>query len=75
MDVVIGFVVGYLVSKRLGRLNFEEIGEAWEKIKNSEEAQDFLAGSVDLGFQMYHYWSQRVTESFLALSARNKKRR
>jgi len=53
MDVAIGLVVGYLVGTKAGRLDFNEMRQAWDKIKRSEEAQDLVAGTADIGFQLF----------------------
>jgi hypothetical protein len=53
MDVAIGLIVGYLVGTKAGRLDFNEMRQAWDKIKRSEEAQDFVAGTADIGLQLF----------------------
>lgn len=46
MSVVAGFVAGYLLANRSGRINFGELNESWEKIRTSEEVQDFVTGGT-----------------------------
>jgi hypothetical protein len=52
MGVIVGFIIGYILGTRNGPLDLDEINEAWEDIRNSEEAQAVVAGGADIVLQM-----------------------
>jgi len=42
MDLIIGFVVGYVLGAKGGHEKFEELKEAWQTITQTEEFQKLL---------------------------------
>jgi hypothetical protein len=42
MDLIIGFVVGYVLGAKDGHEKFEELKEAWQTITQTEEFQKLL---------------------------------
>jgi hypothetical protein len=42
MDLIIGFVVGYILGAKGGHEKFEELKEAWQTITQTEEFQKLL---------------------------------
>jgi len=52
MGVFIGFIIGYIIGTKSGPLDLDEIGQAWNEIKSSEELQAVVAGGADMALQM-----------------------
>lgn len=52
MGVIIGFIIGYILGTRSAPLDFEEISQAWEDIRKSEEAQALVSGGADMALQV-----------------------
>jgi hypothetical protein len=48
MGAAIGVVVGYLMGVRAGKQGYEELVDAWETIRTSDEVRDILASGVML---------------------------
>ena len=44
MSVIAGLVLGYVLGRKLGPMNYEEINQAWDKIRTSEEVRDTVVG-------------------------------
>jgi hypothetical protein len=46
MSVMVGFILGYVLGRQFGPLNYDEIHQAWDKIKSSEEVRDTVTGGT-----------------------------
>ena len=47
MDLIVGFLVGYVLGAKGGQEKFEELKEAWQTITNTEEFQNLMmAGAI-----------------------------
>ena len=46
MDLIIGFVVGYVLGAKGGQEKFEELKEAWQTITQTEEFQNLLMAGL-----------------------------
>lgn len=46
MGAAIGVVVGYLMGARAGEKGYEQVIDAWETIRTSQEVRDTLASGV-----------------------------
>lgn len=44
MSVIAGLVLGYVLGRKLGPMNYGEISQAWDKIRTSEEVRDTVVG-------------------------------
>ncbi|MDX1523445.1 MAG: hypothetical protein R3264_17600 [Anaerolineae bacterium] len=53
MGVVIGFVIGFVLGSQVGPLDLDEISQAWDEIKSSEETQALVAGGSGIVLQMF----------------------
>lgn len=53
MEVVIGFIIGYILGTQSGPLDLDEISQAWEDIRKSEEVQALIAGGADIALQVF----------------------
>ena len=42
MDLIVGFLVGYVLGAKEGHEKFEELKAAWQTIANTEEFQNLL---------------------------------
>jgi hypothetical protein len=52
MGAAIGVVVGYLMGARAGEKGYEELVDAWQTIRTSEEVRDILASGVTLAREL-----------------------
>jgi hypothetical protein len=66
MGVFIGFVVGYLFGVSNGPIDLEEISEAWQEIKQSEDFQAFMAGGAMMARQALDSGASAVAEEAAA---------
>lgn len=66
MGVVIGFIIGYFLGSKGGPINLDEISHAWNDIKQSGEAQDFISGGANMVLQML----QQTIGAFMGQVAR-----
>ena len=48
MDVVLGFLAGYLFASKFGLLDLDKTKGAWKVIRKSKEAQAILAAGFDI---------------------------
>ena len=48
MDVMLGFLAGYLLGSKLGPLEPDKISKAWASILKSKETQAFIGGAFDV---------------------------
>jgi hypothetical protein len=72
MGALFGFVAGYIVGVRAGPQAFEELKDAWQTIRESEEVKELLAGGLaivgDLLSRGRDLVSDQVEEQRRALS-------
>ena len=52
MGAAIGVVVGYLMGARAGQKGYEQLVDAWDTIRTSEEVRDILASSLMLAREL-----------------------
>jgi hypothetical protein len=48
MDLIVGFLVGYVLGAKGGQEKFEELKEAWQTITNTEEFQNLMMAGLSL---------------------------
>ena len=48
MDLIVGFLVGYVLGAKGGQEKFEELKEAWQTVSNSEEFQNLMMAGLSL---------------------------
>jgi hypothetical protein len=48
MDLIVGFLVGYVLGAKGGHEKFEELKEAWQTITNTEEFQNLMMAGLSL---------------------------
>lgn len=48
MGVIIGVIVGFMMGSRSGDRGLEELREAWNTIRSSEEARDLAASGLSM---------------------------
>jgi hypothetical protein len=52
MGAAIGVVVGYLMGARAGEKGYEQLVDAWDTIRTSEEVRDILASGLMLAREL-----------------------
>ena len=48
MDLIVGFLVGYVLGAKGGQEKFEELKAAWQTITNTEEFQNLMMAGLSL---------------------------
>lgn len=48
MDLIVGFLVGYVLGAKGGQDKFEELKEAWQTVTDSEEFQNLMMAGLSL---------------------------
>ena len=48
MDLIVGFLVGYVLGAKGGQEKFEELKAAWQTVSNSEEFQNLMMSGLSL---------------------------
>ncbi|HEY7280117.1 MAG TPA: hypothetical protein VID47_00880 [Actinomycetota bacterium] len=49
MEVIAGFIVGYLIGTKQGREGYEKLVDAWKSISQSEEFRGLLSSAISIG--------------------------
>jgi len=48
MDLIVGFLVGYVLGAKGGQDKFEKLKEAWQTVTDSEEFQNLMMAGLSL---------------------------
>lgn len=66
MGAVIGVVIGYVLGTRAGEKGYEELRDAFNTIRSSEEVRDMVSGGLSIGRDLLRRGSEMLADRLQA---------